>query len=927
MATVTGDLGGQPISLDNAATEATLQAILSTMQRQNQYILQNQRALNQISLNSRGGPQGGGNAQAQQAQNQALQQATQNQTQNTQATAQATRTITPMGVAARIVGGILGDLASSAFKTVGNLTDFAGQLIDGQGSLSGFYGALKDLPLGLGMVAGLFQKIALLQEAELKTYRDLTQAGVNFGGALNEIRATSLSLGLTMDEYAGVIKKNQSALAMLGENTNVGAIAFNKMAKELRQSPIGEQLRAMGVTSEQAANGLGTYIRMTGARSKEELKNTGAIAEAAGRYMKNLDALSQLTGESKEALEAKMAEEAQEAQWQAYLAGLDAKAREKANAAVLEAGARGGKGLAQAVKDITMVGVPLTELGQQSVAQSQTMGKAAYDYAKSIKDNSKTLEDQKRIGDAVTAGLAREQKERGALNLALARESGPAAEIANAQARALSQATAQNIKTQEDATDRRLTVEQQQNALTKSSAAAAVETEKAFKDLGEMLYGALRPAIAALTPVVNDLAMFMIGMAKENMPQLQEAMKTLGTFVTNFAKDLFSEAGRAKIINDLSYAFEMIMIEVKKKIMPKFMYDESDAQQDRAKAGIEKEKYDKAAEEARLVNDLAGRRMALEKEKDTAKKAEIQQEIDTILARQVKVKEEASKAKTRASEVTQGEENQKTAENVGGVAGVVTGAAAGAAIGSIVPVIGTLFGGLVGALIGGTAGAFGGGALANNTPITEEERKKYNPKPVEQRAIGGPVDANTPYWVGEKGPELFKPKMSGEIIPTEKIPQAPKEKVHFDRIVEEIQSQFSNVRTDDFKKVSNDLTNMFSSTIKDLPQQLAPDISNVSLPEFKNFLPESIGNIFNKVNELGNNITNKVSEIVTPKPADTLLSTEEKKLSNALNENLVKELQQLNKQTTEMIRFLRMNVDETRLTVSGIRGLSGNLYS
>ena len=147
------------------------------------------------------------------------------------------------------------------------------------------------------------------------------------------------------------------------------------------------------------------------------------------------------------------------------------------------------------------------------------------------------------------------------------------------------------------------------------------------------------------------------------------------------------------------------------------------------------------------------------------------------------------------------------------------------------------------------------------------------------------------------------------------------------KIVEEIQSQFSNVRTDDFKKVSNDLTNMFSSTIKDLPQQLAPDISNVSLPEFKNFLPESIGNIFNKVNELGNNITNKVSEIVTPKPADTLLSTEEKKLSNALNENLVKELQQLNKQTTEMIRFLRMNVDETRLTVSGIRGLSGNLYS
>jgi hypothetical protein len=33
------------------------------------------------------------------------------------------------------------------------------------------------------------------------------------------------------------------------------------------------------------------------------------------------------------------------------------------------------------------------------------------------------------------------------------------------------------------------------------------------------------------------------------------------------------------------------------------------------------------------------------------------------------------------------------------------------------------------------------------------------------RAVGGPVSANSPYIVGEKGPEMFVPSGSGTIIP------------------------------------------------------------------------------------------------------------------------------------------------------------------
>jgi hypothetical protein len=43
------------------------------------------------------------------------------------------------------------------------------------------------------------------------------------------------------------------------------------------------------------------------------------------------------------------------------------------------------------------------------------------------------------------------------------------------------------------------------------------------------------------------------------------------------------------------------------------------------------------------------------------------------------------------------------------------------------------------------------------------------PPGVGGRAAGGPVASNTPYIVGERGPELFVPSMSGQIVPNNKI--------------------------------------------------------------------------------------------------------------------------------------------------------------
>ena len=67
------------------------------------------------------------------------------------------------------------------------------------------------------------------------------------------------------------------------------------------------------------------------------------------------------------------------------------------------------------------------------------------------------------------------------------------------------------------------------------------------------------------------------------------------------------------------------------------------------------------------------------------------------------------------------------------------------------------------AAFSGTAAQFGGGVVGDVAA-----RLLYTniaDKVMEGRALGGGVQANTPYVVGEEGPELFVPDSSGEIVP------------------------------------------------------------------------------------------------------------------------------------------------------------------
>lgn len=558
MADVTGRIGDNEVELDNAATEATLKALLLATAGSVKEMKKLAKLAEKAGMDSRAVAQ--------------AEQAVKGLGAESSAAMGILGRVNPalgaLGKGATFLGGVVGDLAASAFKTVGNLTNLAGSLMDGQGAASDLAGAFKDLPLGIGLVASAFQKLLQLQEAELESYRQLTKSGVNFGGALTEIRLNALELGMTLDQFAGVLTTNSQALALMGANANEGAKNFTKLAKDLRNSTLGAELRALGLTAEDTANGLANYIKMTGGRSAEEMRNTKGLSEAAGQYMKQLDMLATITGKSREEQEKALQEAQQNAAFEAYLQTLDEEGRKKAMAGMAQALAVGGKGAVQSLQ-ARLMGLPdMTEASQTFRGTMQNAARGVDQIADAIKDGGKSITDVERAGAAAMFGSTKDLKQFGTgLVSAMSMMGGPQAEAMMTAQANLNRALKQGLVTQEDYEKQMVKVKEEQKRL-QTEASAAAESEKAMRDMGAEVYKALVPIIKELTAYVNELIPKFGDLTKNLAEDLKPAIKG----IIDWIKELINPATRDKAIDDLTNKIGEILGKVFSKIWDNFSF-------------------------------------------------------------------------------------------------------------------------------------------------------------------------------------------------------------------------------------------------------------------------------------------------------------------------------------------------------------------
>lgn len=532
MSEVTGQIGSDQVYLDNAATEATLQQLLKATIAQ--------------STGNKG-------LIAQMAEKVGL---------SNDSVDKANKGTNLLGTTARTAGAAFGIVTGITHKmgtAFQGIIGFAEQIANNGGEASKVLESLSFLPFGIGAVAQGLGQLEKMQEQQLYAYQKLTAAGASLGGNLDKVRLTAGKLNLTMDRFSDLISKNGEALAKFGTTTETGLTAFIRASADLNNGAVGRGLRGLGYTSEQLNQHLLTYIQMSGGRSKDELKNTAKITQETKAYLTELDRLAQITGQSREELEKKMAEEANEASWQLWLSTQDTKTKEAATASLQKMTALYGKAGADIVKANAMHVAVQGEAGQQLIA-------ASADTARAI---AADLDIRRRGGDQTRALQENEYRMRQANVRDANRLAGPGATYAglldknNEFMMRAADANNRHQQRAEDFANQDIAIKQDQATRAQSQAAAQADQQVAMLKMANELMGSLLEITHVLAPLKQMFLqglLWVVNWITAHRAEITGALSWLVEKITSFAAwvgskdvqenlkkfgDLLSSAGEA----------------------------------------------------------------------------------------------------------------------------------------------------------------------------------------------------------------------------------------------------------------------------------------------------------------------------------------------------------------------------------------------
>jgi len=482
MADVYGSIGNEVVELNNAATEATLRLLL------------------QATLATSKG------------QKDAVKEMVTKAGLDPAAVAAANTNLKTVGATANVSTGVFkninvsGEGVSTGFKKLdASLSPLIGQLVDGKAQASDVFTALSKLPGPLGVFADGLSRVARYQEENMKTYQTITASGVSLGGSLTQLRQSALDTYMTLDQFSNLMKTNSEVLSRMGGTANDGAKAFIGLSNSLLSGDIGNKLLALGYTTDQANQGMLSYIESTGGRNKKELQNTDGILKGTQNYLNTLDELAQITGKTRDEQQAAAKEAAANQAYQSYLMTLTEEERGKAERARADALARGGKGAEQAMMSAALGLPPMTKAAQQYTTVAGNMNQVTLKQVSAIKDSSKTLEDQKRIGTEYNAAAVRDKEKLGKTGDALIMAGGDMAGTVGMLTGTANRAIQQGAATDAESLKQQEKIDEERRKREQSQAAEMGKVDKAMKQIGQAVNDMLAPAINYMTKILVAL--------------------------------------------------------------------------------------------------------------------------------------------------------------------------------------------------------------------------------------------------------------------------------------------------------------------------------------------------------------------------------------------------------------------------------------
>lgn len=553
-------------------------------------------------------------------------------------------------------------------------------LIPGGPLVKAFVAALT---MAAGKAVDMQKVYGKMSDDLFKGFQDISKSGAAASDGMTGLQAGMRKLGLgvqDMDSYVKVISASSKDLALFKGSVFAGRKAFENIGQGMQQ--YNYQLRAAGLTQEEINAGTMSYLKLQTQVGQAQNMTTKQLAEGAKKYLIEQDALTKLTGASRQEMEAAQEEARSEQRFRAKLESMrasgDAKQiaaadeLEKANKILSSQSKEAGQGF----RDLS-TGMVTSEASQKALISSNGM---ALEQATKIADGQATA-----IQGVQAMGQAFGQN---AKDLNMLGQAGVYEDIGIKFADAVKLGIFANK-------DLAVEYEKIQEELKKQG----VEGGKATNALTDANIRLAKVQQEEMLKLQAITAQGMQGAVENNIKlatesgKLSEVYDRLTIIMIKFQAMMgrIIEWALPHLITGLEKLLDLI------ETIPGVGPDKRSGRMKEADAG-----YDKAFEKASFSQKYLGIDRTEEQTKTEAELSNILREEDTKRRQQAKAERDASRGDTAK------------------------------AAGSFSDKLDAFFG---------------------------------------FRAAGGPVKANAPYIVGEKGPELFVPKSAGNIVANNDLQQ------------------------------------------------------------------------------------------------------------------------------------------------------------
>ena len=161
---------------------------------------------------------------------------------------------------------------------------------------------------------GLFKfgKVAAEQSDQLfKTYQDLAKVGAGGAQGMRGIFDNMQKFGYgleQLDQMTALIKENSQSLSNFGGTVLNGTKIFADNMVGIQRSDIGRQFQRMGYTVDDINRSGAGYVKLQQMLGQSQSNIQKSLTSGTVAYMTELDKLARITGDTREAQEAKIAE-------------------------------------------------------------------------------------------------------------------------------------------------------------------------------------------------------------------------------------------------------------------------------------------------------------------------------------------------------------------------------------------------------------------------------------------------------------------------------------------------------------------------------------------------------------------------------------------------------------------------------------------